>query len=928
MATIANLNDIEIIDCNSDSDSDYNDEVVNKSTTFNGTIKNPFFSKDEVLIGNEFIKLIDLTQKEFYNNFNKLYVLCLKKDVELKEYIYNDNLSIYDLDNLVKDFELLEGDLKLLNNNIHKSQVVYIDSYYLKLFNKTFELNEKELLIPFINISSDTFKLYHKQYFSHFKIKDYFSIKLTNKFYSNNMPNINYISEILKNSESSNYWTKKFHVKLNITNKFINRTFNLSLNQRINNEKLKQVLNDINKMPKEGDTYLNYIYRKSLYVDISSIIKRNGYSLYNITNLIDMTEHDVNFLLENQSSTYEFYNLTMSLLISKDYCHFVLNNPNYMNKLINYSNPSNNSDESDSNNNYNFINKYIIAFQYAISYSWLTLYMEECIKKSKIIESDRFVFTIDQANKLPTFPFSSSFVENKMGTYRYHPYLPILISENVLDLPNNTMGAHFTFNDINDLRLKDNEDTYTCSKIGVVDLNTFKKNFNIFLCSNHEINLLDNVDMSNLGICGSLIPACITSFNPLMRLYDSKDRYFKEYYSDSDIDIMCNLKDDFEFVDRINKFYTEFSENIKKQSNYLVDISSHKIAALIVNETFINKNIVNPQMNYEFILTNLDNEDVKKLFYKFYIDYKINENKKYFSSDKWKNKNYNIIFDIVPIENIRIIFGRTKLDWKNYWKSQNSNNKNESDEFCNNPDKIFDLKTEDNIFDPDNTDFENNLLLKCHENIKFKISSSYLNHELEIFKIRWDSFIGTVSNFHLPCVRGYFDGNQVYLLPSCITAASTLINLDYKYFAGSRDPIEIINKYRNRGYSVILNDNEKIRLTSYSLKVDKWSTLYDNPNIQNKSSINKIFGYLPLDSNFFKPRKLLKEEYNNLKPVDDDYKSITVDNSNKFYCTSLKSIYPNIKTELFNICNLQLIDNTGYVNPINKWQFDAIYSNS
>ena len=85
---------------------------------------------------------------------------------------------------------------------------------------------------------------------------------------------------------------------------------------------------------------------------------------------------------------------------------------------------------------------------------------------------------------------------------------------------------------------------------------------------------------------------------------------------------------------------------------------------------------------------------------------------------------------------------------------------------------------------------------------------------------------------------------------------------------------------------------------------------------------------MPLNCNFFKPRKLLKEEYNNLKPVEDDYKTANIDNSNNLYTSILKSIYPNIKTELFNICKLQLIYNTGYVNPINKWQFDAIYSNS
>jgi hypothetical protein len=36
------------------------------------------------------------------------------------------------------------------------------------------------------------------------------------------------------------------------------------------------------------------------------------------------------------------------------------------------------------------------------------------------------------------------------------------------------------------------------------------------------------------------------------------------------------------------------------------------------------------------------------------------------------------------------------------------------------------------------------------------------------------------------------------------------INIDYKYFAGAKDPIEVLNKYRMRGYSVYLNDKEKV----------------------------------------------------------------------------------------------------------------------
>ena len=67
-----------------------------------------------------------------------------------------------------------------------------------------------------------------------------------------------------------------------------------------------------------------------------------------------------------------------------------------------------------------------------------------------------------------------------------------------------------------------------------------------------------------------------------------------------------------------------------------------------------------------------------------------------------------------------------------------------------------------------------------------------------------------------------FTNNQVYCLPSCITACHTFMNIDYKYFAGTNDPIEIINKYRMRGFGTYLNDDEKVKLIDYSYKVNKW----------------------------------------------------------------------------------------------------------
>lgn len=41
-----------------------------------------------------------------------------------------------------------------------------------------------------------------------------------------------------------------------------------------------------------------------------------------------------------------------------------------------------------------------------MSYGWLTMYLEESIKKTQITINDRFIFDIETANKLPHFPWN------------------------------------------------------------------------------------------------------------------------------------------------------------------------------------------------------------------------------------------------------------------------------------------------------------------------------------------------------------------------------------------------------------------------------------------------------------------------------------------------------------------------------------------
>ena len=870
-------------------------------------LENPFFKKSDILINGKNDKLINFSDVDLFNNFSRLIIVALNDDYDTEINYYKDNLSVEELKLMFENLYFIESNLILIKNLTHKSQLVTMGKYFFDLVKDSkIIFNETELVLPLFNINKTNIKIYLNQYKSKNSLKEYLTLKTMNIFYLNEANNYMYVNNMIKDMDVSNYWTKFKNTKLNLTNKFINREFNLNLSQRIKDTKVKDVLLELKTMPKEGDTYLNYIYRKNTYVDISSIIKNKGYNKYNINNDLEFTFDDINNIIHNllPSNIYEFYNLTMNLLCSKDYCHLVLKNSYYMNLVTDY-----------------LLVKYYVAFQYVLGYTWLTLYSEECIKKSFITENDRFVFDANQASRLPHFPFCSK-------EMRYNPYVSVLVSDTILNVKENIMGV--SINNIDEFG-------------GVWDLCNFQKRFNIFNCSDENVNIFEGVNMKNIGITGSMIPACITKNNPLEKMFISTDRYFKEYYCNSDLDVMCNLECNFEYIDRIYKFFKEVNENCLKYFNENAILEESKVAAIIVNEKYIKKHIVDDQHSYEYILSNLDNHEVLKKFHKKYIEYKIKNNEKYFKSDKWLNCMYNIYFELSSINDIRIVFTNTEDDWNNIISKHKNTELNEEEK--NAIDDIDEIIRSNNKTKYDNFKEPNNVLFRIFENIKFNLKCFKLNHNFEIFKTKYpSSFFSVVCNFHMPCVRGFYNGSNVYLLPSCISAAMTGINIDYKYFAGVRDPIEIVNKYRLRGYSLFLNDNEKIRLISYSSKVEKWNKLYGGIVLKNKENVNKLLlGYLDINNTFFKPRIINKEFYENYKPVKKEDYNVIYSQPDDFYVNKLtkyifnkkyvssnesESIYNNLLDKnkiILKLCNLKVINEYGYINQAKKWYFDLIY---
>lgn len=137
---------------------------------------------------------------------------------------------------------------------------------------------------------------------------------------------------------------------------------------------------------------------------------------------------------------------------------------------------------------------------------------------------------------------------------------------------------------------------------------------------------------------------------------------------------------------------------------------------------------------------------------------------------------------------------------------------------------------------------------ELHHTFKFHIDSYSLKRTIELFRNSvYTDPMGLVTTFHLNCVRGYYDGEQVYMTPSCLMANLTMINMDYKYVSSSTNPIEIINKYRARGFGTILNQTEIEELYKYSMTNPYWKQKYEDGGM---TSLGSFLRFLNPENRF------------------------------------------------------------------------------
>ena len=789
-----------------------------------------------------------------------IIILTLKDDVifteENMKHFFSPLFNIAFM-NMSKYINCMRVSVNILNNRYFYKRANIIKDNVLINFFPNEHFNTSEIVISMIdmprNILTNIFTPINNLENLLTTVKIY---KHYNKYFDDNLQNK------INNIPTINYWSNKKHCNINITELFTLRDF-----QSKKDSKFIMICKptDINAVADtDGDTvaYPQRIKNKDNFCDIGVSIKKNKMGFFATPTTKTDYKNIVTELFKNINSQKYQYLLANAVLISKDYTDTVINN-SYVLDIIKP-----------------LIDKYPGAFKYSIGYAWLNLYLEETLYTVKSKKNHRHVFDINTASKLPVFPFT-------MEDIKQNPYLPLMIDDKQINIMNNCLP----------INIIKNYDGY-----GITDLTTFKKRLNIFITQNSEKDIFEGIDWNKFALSGSIIPACLQKKSPLldvlMKKYNDENIAFNEfimqYYPTSDIDIMCNCKSFFDFLDEGQKVFDIIKHNLEL-SNTKEDssIETIKSVAISVTKQFFTDTLddFNTKHNIKWSLQEyIDNMNDDKFKHYLYDIYVLNK-----TASIQEFTNNNLITNSLRAEYAKVIpFDRLSLYYVDY--------NLESIKYLRETETV--LHRNDFLPVDKNVDTKNNIrIIKFSENFRFKFNFSKIKRQIEYFKIFGEDFFDVVARFHLPCVRAYYQGDNVYMLPSCISAMMTGINIEYKYFAGIRNPVEIINKYMQRGYGIILNTEEIKQFKEFNMKLEDNNSF----KIINEED-NTITGI----------RNINHKTFNINTEVITKYKYITEQDLIEYYG----------KNKLIDALKFTTINSSGDINKCYPSYFELYYNTS
>lgn len=928
-----NDDDLEIMD---PTLNDLNENNINE-TKHNET--NPFY------LGESASTFTYIPYREINKTHQYVYIICRK--CESKQNINSNENTKYSnpetmcmLTNIICDSKTqmiclkkytslltcLRAPLCIAKNAFIRQGLLTVKSDVIELFNhQSYNMNDTVLACLMLEVYETSVEKWINLYTNcSSELDEFIKMKIFTSYYDiNDKICHKYLIDVIKNSQEFQYWSDLNNCMINNDHKFINRKFNLSFIKKwkipvtqieselrkilinFNKSNIKHATNNTGNYPSQ----ITNISDNKLKINAANKLKTLDYrsnpknkSFYKIFNTDDINPiyNNIEDLFKSRAITeQEKYYLVTHMLISKTYCHFILKNKNIL-QQIHY-----------------MWEKYAPLFKYLLGYSVNCLYMEEMIKKTKTVKTDRYVFTLEEASQFPSFPFTH---DNPYMS----PYFTMLVDRSLLNLSGNFNGPSV----INGLRY------------GVVDLIEFRRRLNIFVSGNSKMDLFKGANWNNMVITGSCMSAILPVNNPLFTLFTQtkinkngditmKDgellRFYQEYYAHADIDIACNHTNIIDFIKHAEHIKSVIHKNLNENNIVCnesdIDIKPVKTLTLTLNSKILMELCKSGKIPYTYniIKENKNTNNIKYYFYEMYLNKKLQvniENKKNLG-ELINHENYFKIICPATIEDMTILLDD--------YSDQQSDKKIDS---CETKECDTEIRTHMYIYanryrnsDESQNEDNTNYFIKCSETFKYTISSRYLKNKIELFRIQHVDFFGSISRFHLPCVRSYYDGSNCYILLSALIAYLTFTNIHFNYFIGSRDPISIINKFRMRGYTTILTEAELKHAIAYILTIPEVRSTY---GIEKDDDYKELIGTLPLTAKFFHYRQQCPEKFIPDNTISMQYKTNTLPlfSSSQDVIKYYETKYPTFPSNLLSMCS---ITKEGTMDPVKKWIIDAAF---
>ena len=137
--------------------------------------------------------------------------------------------------------------------------------------------------------------------------------------------------------------------------------------------------------------------------------------------------------------------------------------------------------------------------------------------------------------------------------------------------------------------------------------------------------------------------------------------------------------------------------------------------------------------------------------------------------------------------------------------------------------------------------------VKTIASLKYKVYGPGIPRPMDIFRIPYDP-AKMVKKFHVNAVKMFYN-DDLTLLRSCVSCLLSGVGETYKWFSCNKIPADVLLKYAQRGFSIILNTKERDAISNYIMASERWGNIVTKLNIDSK----KIYCCTTKNHPFFRP---------------------------------------------------------------------------